>query len=116
MLVSIEQENGKAKTGPDLSVTHHSGLVLPNPFVIGSGPPGTNYAVMKKAFQEGWGAVIAKTVSMDSSKASAARTHFDKNLLQDKNCIYVVESIYRIACVVILDCLACCCCHSINSV
>lgn len=34
-----------------------------------TGPPGTNYAVMKKAFDEGWGAVIAKTVSLDSSKA-----------------------------------------------
>ena len=33
-----------------------------------AGPPGTNYAVMKKAFQEGWGGVIAKTVSLDSSK------------------------------------------------
>lgn len=61
------------------------GLRLPNPFVIGSGaltgmdccavshdddtgPPGTNYAVMKKAFEEGWGGVIAKTVSLDSSK------------------------------------------------
>ena len=67
--------------------------MLPNPFVIGSGmlltatrrsrenylskadtgccagPPGTNYAVMKKAFEEGWGAVIAKTISVDSSKA-----------------------------------------------
>lgn len=64
----MQQENGKAKTGPDLSVTHHSGLTLPNPFVIGSGPPGTNYAVMKKAFEEGWGAVIAKTISIDSSK------------------------------------------------
>lgn len=37
-----------------------------------AGPPGTNYAVMKKAFQEGWGAVIAKTVSVDSSKVSTA--------------------------------------------
>jgi dihydropyrimidine dehydrogenase (NADP+) len=36
---------------------------MPNPFVIGSGPPGTNYTVMKRAFDEGWGAVIAKTVS-----------------------------------------------------
>ncbi|CAI0380522.1 unnamed protein product [Linum tenue] len=34
---------------------------MPNPFVIGSGPPGTNYTVMKRAFDEGWGAVIAKT-------------------------------------------------------
>ncbi len=33
-----------------------------------AGPPGTNYAVMKKAFEEGWGGVIAKTVSLDSSK------------------------------------------------
>lgn len=46
---------------PDLSV-NVNGLQMPNPFVIGSGPPGTNYKVMKKAFDEGWGAVIAKTV------------------------------------------------------
>jgi dihydropyrimidine dehydrogenase (NADP+)/dihydropyrimidine dehydrogenase (NAD+) subunit PreA len=36
--------------------------------VIGSGPPGTNLNVIAKAFKEGWGAVIAKTVSLDSSK------------------------------------------------
>ncbi|CAI0380521.1 unnamed protein product [Linum tenue] len=41
---------------------------MPNPFVIGSGPPGTNYTVMKRAFDEGWGAVIAKTVSLDAAK------------------------------------------------
>ena len=35
-----------------------------------AGPPGTNYAVMKKAFDEGWGAVIAKTVSLDCSKVT----------------------------------------------
>ncbi|WOG84556.1 hypothetical protein DCAR_0103740 [Daucus carota subsp. sativus] len=52
---------------PDLSVTVN-GLNMPNPFVIGSGPPGTNYKVMKKAFDEGWGAVIAKTVSLDAAK------------------------------------------------
>ena len=44
------------------------GLKLPNPFVIGSGPPGTNLNVISKAFTEGWGAVIAKTVSLDASK------------------------------------------------
>lgn len=70
-------------------------MKLPNPFVIGSGPPGTNYTarvwtqsctgllhrrkaersvlglirqVMKKAFDEGWGGVICKTLSLDSSK------------------------------------------------
>lgn len=39
-------------SGPSLAVEVNS-LRLPNPFVIGSGPPGTNYAVMKKAFEEG---------------------------------------------------------------
>ena len=51
----------------DLSVTV-DGLRLPNPFVIGSGPPGTNANVIGKAFDEGWGAVICKTVSLDASK------------------------------------------------
>jgi dihydropyrimidine dehydrogenase (NADP+)/dihydropyrimidine dehydrogenase (NAD+) subunit PreA len=44
------------------------GIALPNPFVIGSGPPGTNANVIGKAFDEGWGAVIIKTISLDSSK------------------------------------------------
>ena len=52
---------------PDLSITV-DGLKLPNPFVIGSGPPGTNANVIGKAFDEGWGAVIAKTISLDDSK------------------------------------------------
>ncbi len=45
-----------------------NGLKLPNPFVIGSGPPGTNANVIGKAFDEGWGAVICKTVSLDAAK------------------------------------------------
>ena len=44
------------------------GLKLPNPFVIASGPPGTNMNVIKRAFRERWGAVIAKTISLDASK------------------------------------------------
>lgn len=54
-------ETSQSSSEPDLSVTVN-GLHMPNPFVIGSGPPGTNYTVMKRAFDEGWGAVIAKTV------------------------------------------------------
>ena len=52
---------------PTLATTV-DGLNLPNPFVIGSGPPGTNLSVIQRAFREGWGAVIAKTISLDSSK------------------------------------------------
>lgn len=59
--VFASSTSSSSKTEPDLSV-NVNGLHMPNPFVIGSGPPGTNYTVMKKAFDEGWGAVIAKTV------------------------------------------------------
>src|SRR5262245_16583324 len=52
---------------PSLATTVN-GLKLPNPFVIGSGPPGTNANVIGKAFDDGWGAVIAKTISLDASK------------------------------------------------
>src|SRR4051812_32662841 len=52
---------------PTLATTV-DGLKLPNPFVIGSGPPGTNANVCGKAFDEGWGAVVIKTISLDSTK------------------------------------------------
>src|SRR5262245_66069519 len=45
-----------------------AGLKLPNPMVIASGPPGTNANVIGKAFDEGWGAVICKTISLDAAK------------------------------------------------
>lgn len=99
----IELVNGAVTSGPSLAVAV-DGLRLPNPFVIGSGPPGesrigvrwsgverigresefllqcsgamltppasagTNYKVMKKAFDEGWGGVICKTLSLDAAK------------------------------------------------
>ena len=52
---------------PTLATTV-DGLKFPNPFVIASGPPGTNLNVISRAFREGWGAVVAKTVSLDASK------------------------------------------------
>ena len=64
---------------PTLATTV-DGLKLPNPFVIGSGPPGTNLNVITKAFQEGWGAVIAKTVSLDASKVVNVTPRYAKLL------------------------------------
>ena len=54
---------------PTLKTTVN-GLNFKNPFVIGSGPPGTNANVIRKAFDEGWGGVVAKTISMDASKVT----------------------------------------------
>jgi len=62
---------------PTLATTV-DGLKLPNPFVIGSGPPGTNLNVINKAFKEGWGAVIAKTVSLDAGKVTNVTPRYAK--------------------------------------
>src|ERR1051326_1556347 len=51
----------------DLSVTVN-GIKFPNPFLLGSGPPGTNARVLAKSFDAGWGGAVAKTVSLESSK------------------------------------------------
>jgi dihydropyrimidine dehydrogenase (NADP+) len=47
----------------DLSI-EVNGMKFPNPFVIGSGPPGTNYKTCARCFDAGWGGVVAKTVSL----------------------------------------------------
>ncbi len=62
---------------PTLNTTV-DGLNLPNPFVIASGPPGTNLNVIARAFREGWGAVIAKTVSLDASKVINVTPRYGK--------------------------------------
>lgn len=47
-----------------------NGIKFPNPFVIGSGPPGTNARVICRSFADGWGGSSAKTVSLDASKVT----------------------------------------------
>ncbi|MFT7487256.1 MAG: dihydroorotate dehydrogenase subfamily 1 [Candidatus Paceibacteria bacterium] len=44
------------------------GIRFPNPFVLASGPPGTNARVIKRSFELGWGGIVCKTVSLDHSK------------------------------------------------
>jgi len=51
----------------DLSITVN-GIKFPNPFLLGSGPPGTNARVLAKSFEAGWGGAVAKTISLESNK------------------------------------------------
>ncbi len=44
-----------------------NGMRFENPFVLGSGPPGTNKRVIDKSFARGWGGIVCKTISLDSS-------------------------------------------------
>jgi dihydroorotate dehydrogenase subfamily 1 len=67
---------------PTLATTV-DGLKLKNPFIIGSGPPGTNLNVIGRAFKEGWGAVIAKTVSLDASKVVNVSPRYAKLIAND---------------------------------
>ena len=72
-------------------------MKLPNPFVIGSGPPGTNANVICKAFKEGWGAVICKTVSLDSSKVINVQPRYHRLRSRESNEIYGWENIELIS-------------------
>jgi dihydroorotate dehydrogenase subfamily 1 len=73
------------------------GLKLPNPFIIGSGPPGTNANVIGKAFDEGWGAVICKTVSLDASKVVNVQPRYGRLRSRTSGEIYGWENIELIS-------------------
>ena len=81
---------------PTLATTV-DGLKLPNPFVIGSGPPGTNMNVINKAFKEGWGAVIAKTVSLDAGKVVNVTPRYAKLYAGDSKEVIGWENIELIS-------------------
>jgi dihydroorotate dehydrogenase subfamily 1 len=77
--------------------TNVNGLDLPNPFLIASGPPGTNFNVINRAFREGWGAVIAKTISLDSSKVVNVTPRYSKLYSSDRKEIVGWENIELIS-------------------
>ncbi|MDB6149649.1 MAG: dihydropyrimidine dehydrogenase [Chthoniobacter sp.] len=81
---------------PTLATTV-DGLKLPNPFIIGSGPPGTNLNVIARAFREGWGAVIAKTVSLDAAKVVNVTPRYAKLLSADRQEVIGWENIELIS-------------------
>lgn len=74
-----------------------NGLKLPNPFVIGSGPPGTNANVICKALEEGWGAVICKTISLDAGKVVNVQPRYARLRSRQSGEIYGWENIELIS-------------------
>ncbi|MCA9295474.1 MAG: tRNA-dihydrouridine synthase, partial [Phycisphaerales bacterium] len=74
-----------------------NGLELPNPFVIGSGPPGTNAKVIGKAFDEGWGGVVAKTISLDAEKVINVAPRYARLRADDSREIYGWQNIELIS-------------------
>jgi dihydroorotate dehydrogenase subfamily 1 len=80
----------------DLSIVVN-GLKFENPFVIGSGPPGTNKATIMKAFREGWGGVVAKTVSLDPSKVHNVAPRYGKLYSRENKEVIGFENIELIS-------------------
>ena len=74
-----------------------NGLRFPNPFLIGSGPPGTNRKVIQRAYREGWGGVVAKTVSLDASKVINVAPRYAKLMSNDGHEILGWENIELIS-------------------
>jgi dihydropyrimidine dehydrogenase (NADP+)/dihydropyrimidine dehydrogenase (NAD+) subunit PreA len=72
-------------------------LKLPNPLIIASGPPGTNANVIGKAFDEGWGAVICKTISLDAAKVVNVQPRYARLRTADSNEIIGWENIELIS-------------------
>ena len=67
---------------PTLKTTM-TGIQFENPYLLGSGPPGTNAKVIAKSFELGWGGVVAKTISLDASKVVNTAPRYGK--LKDKD-------------------------------
>ncbi|MDP7028600.1 MAG: NAD-dependent dihydropyrimidine dehydrogenase subunit PreA [Phycisphaerales bacterium] len=80
----------------DLSLTV-DGLRFANPFVIGSGPPGTNANVINKAFAEGWGGVIAKTISLEADKVTNVAPRYARMRATDSKEVFGWENIELIS-------------------
>ncbi len=51
----------------DLSI-EVDGLKFENPFIIGSGPPGSNASCINRAFDQGWAGVSCKTLALENEK------------------------------------------------
>lgn len=62
---------------PELS-TVVCGMQFPNPFMLASGPPGTNAKVIKRSFSLGWGGIVCKTISLENSKVHNTAPRYAK--------------------------------------
>lgn len=80
----------------DLSIVVN-GMKFENPFVLGSGPPGTNARVISKSFDLGWGGCVIKTISLDASKVINTAPRYGKLKSRDKKEVIGFENIELIS-------------------
>jgi dihydroorotate dehydrogenase subfamily 1 len=81
---------------PDLSI-EVTGMKFVNPFVLASGPPGTNARVIAKSFELGWGGCVIKTISLDASKVHNTAPRYGKLRSRDSGEVIGFENIELIS-------------------
>lgn len=74
-----------------------NGVKFENPFILASGPPGTNARVISKSFDLGWGGVVIKTISLDASKVINTVPRYAKLRSRDKGEVVGFENIELIS-------------------
>lgn len=80
----------------DLSIDVN-GMHFENPFILASGPPGTNARVISKSFKLGWGGCVIKTISLDASKVINTAPRYGKLKSRDKGEVIGFENIELIS-------------------
>ncbi|HEX2568963.1 MAG TPA: NAD-dependent dihydropyrimidine dehydrogenase subunit PreA [Polyangia bacterium] len=80
----------------DLS-TVVNGMKFENPFMLASGPPGTNARVIAKSYDLGWGGVVIKTISLEASKVINTVPRYGKLRSRETNEVVGFENIELIS-------------------
>lgn len=66
-----------------------NGMEFENPFLLASGPPGTNAKVIAKSYELGWGGMVCKTISLDASKVINTAPRYAKVKATDQDKVVV---------------------------
>lgn len=80
----------------DLSVTVN-GMKFENPFMLASGPPGTNARVIAKSYDLGWGGMVIKTISLEAGKVINTAPRYGKLRSREKGEVVGFENIELIS-------------------
>ena len=81
---------------PTLEITVN-GMKFENPFLLASGPPGTNGRVIAKSYDLGWGGMVIKTISLDASKVINTNPRYAKLRSRESNEVLGFQNIELIS-------------------
>src|SRR6478672_659986 len=82
---------------PSLGITVNGRIEFENPFMLASGPPGTNGKVIAKSYDLGWGGMVIKTISLEASKVVNTAPRYGKLRSRETNEVIGFENIELIS-------------------